>query len=297
VLNERSPEASNRRDEQEKFYKSGSGAHKQNSGSSRGTSRPFRVPILDGNLIEDGVSNVLALQSPFMNTPSSLPADIQQLAASETNKVLAALDKEQQEILRTSSDLLEAARQSISDDVRRQGKEILDKLKEKDRKPWQLFVATVPVVATALLGLFVWWLQLGTNRQIDRSSKQLSTRLALTEEFYKRRFTIYDGADKQMIQLLAAVRNLDRNPNDADKKKEAVILLTRLNVSSRTNGLYMTADVSNGLLEVWSTATKLPQLNRDGKQTIDDLSRDIAAVEAQMKKELLVNIEPVSNEN
>jgi len=209
-----------------------------------------------------------------MTTSGPISPEIEQLATNATQTVLAG----------------------IRDELDRHQKTVLAKLEAKDPKGWQLAMALVPTIATALLGLLVFRLQIDTNKKIDRAGKQLSTRLALSQQFYQQRFTIYDATDKRMVQLLAAVRNLDRNPNDTEKKKQAAILLTQLNVSSRTNSFYMTKNVSGGLAKVWLIATELPQLNNGGTKQIEDLDVAIKTVEEQMRKELLVNIEPVEDE-
>lgn len=231
-----------------------------------------------------------------MSTKGLVPPEIEQLATAATQTVLGGIRDETTEILRQSGKIVQIAEQNIADELDRHQKAVLEKLKEKDSKGWQLLIALVPTLFTIVLGALVWRLQIDTNQRIDRASKQLSTRLALTEEFYKRRFTIYDDTDRRMIQLLAAVRNLDRNPKDAEKKKQAAILLTQLNVSSRMNGFYMTKDVSDELANVWLTATELPQLNNGGARRIEELAATIKGVEAQMRKELLVNVESVDDQ-
>ena len=176
-------------------------------------------------------------------------------------------------------------------------KEVVKKIESKEPRIWLFAMALVPTLATALLGLLVFHLQIKTNAAIDRASKQLSTRLALSQQFYEQRFTIYKDADRRMVQLLSAVNNLDRNPNDADMKKEAANSVVQLGFASRTNGFYMTPEVSQGLANVWSIATDLPQMVGAGTRQIDDLNNAIKRVEDEMRKELLVNIESIDEDS
>jgi hypothetical protein len=43
----------------------------------------------------------------------------------------------------------------------------------------------------AVIGLLVWWLQMGVNHQIEDAKAVLSARLALSQEYFKQRLTIY----------------------------------------------------------------------------------------------------------
>jgi hypothetical protein len=231
-----------------------------------------------------------------MSTPGSVPPELELLATTATETILSGIDHETTTILQQSATMIKAAEHTLTEELDHHHSTVLAKLEAKESRGWQFAIALVPTIATALLGLLVFWLQIDTNKKIDRASKQLSTRLSLSQQFYQQRFTIYDDSDKRMVRLLAAVRNLDRNPNDADKKKQAAILLIQLNVSSRTNSFYMTKEVSDGLANVWLVATELPQLNNGGTKQIEDLDATIKRVEEQMRKELLVNIESVEDE-
>jgi hypothetical protein len=228
-----------------------------------------------------------------MSTPS-----IPQLLADNEKAVLAAIADGTEKVLHQQDSLIHSAEANLVREMESRHKELIKKLESKDPKGWQLSMALFPVLATALLGLLVFYLQKGTNEKIDRASKLLSTRLALSQQFYQQRFTVYQNADRLMVLLLASVNNLDRNPDDLEKKKEAADVLVQLYGSSRTNSFYMTPETSRGLAQVWSIGIQLPQLMKDGGTgQISDLDAAIAVVEAQMRKELLVNIESVDDEN
>jgi hypothetical protein len=220
-----------------------------------------------------------------------------QLFADTKKAVLTAIEGTTDRVLLQQASLISSAEKNIMTEVERRHKELIAKLESKDARGWQLAMALLPVIATALLGLLAFYLQKDTNASIDRASKLLSTRLALSQQFYQQRFIIYQDADHRMIRLLAAVNNLDRNPSDLAKKREAADLLFQLYGSARTDSFYMTSEVSKGLAGVWSIATGLPQLSGSGTGQIRELETAITAVEGQMRKELLVNIEPVDDES
>jgi hypothetical protein len=226
-----------------------------------------------------------------MSTPP-----IPQLLADNEKAVLTAISEGAEKILRQQQSLTNSAVASLANEIESRHKELVKKLESKDPKGWQLAMTLVPVIAAALLGLLVFYLQKGTNEAIDRASKQLSMRLALSQQFYQQRFTVYQDADRRMVLLLAAVSNLDRNPGDLVKKREAADLLVQLYGSSRTNSFYMTSETSKDLAQVWSIGIQLPQLMNGGKGKISDLDAAISGTEAQMRKELLVNIEPAEED-
>jgi hypothetical protein len=226
------------------------------------------------------------------NSPS-----IEQLVASGTREIIASVENQRAEMLLRNREMLYESEKRITENIQRSEQSIsarLENTKTPESKPWQLLVALLPSVLTILLGVVVWVLQIKTNQKIDTSSKQVSTRLALTEEYYKRQYTVYDNAYKRMLQLLTAVQNV--NPEDTKTKTEAENRLTQLNLWSQTNGLYMTKDVSDGLLDVWFTATQLPQLNLKGTSDIGELKAKTSAVEDKMRDELLGNIGPLKEE-
>lgn len=228
--------------------------------------------------------------------PNSL--NIEQLVASGTREVIASVEKQTTAMLLRDREMFYESEKRITDNIRRSEQSVIAGLETKatDSKTLKLAVVGLPSVLTIVLGLVVGALQMKTNQKIDTSSKQISTRLALTEEFYKRKFTVYDNAYKQMLQLLAAVRNLESNPKDKEAKKEASDRLTQLYLSSRTNGLYMTKDVSNELSDVWFTATQVPQLNTKGTKDMRELEAKMSDVEDKMRNELLGNIIPLREE-
>lgn len=148
------------------------------------------------------------------------------------------------------------------------------------------FWKMAPVVLPVLLGALIWWLQLGTNQRIDAAGKELSAKLALREEFYKRKFTVYEDAHKQMIAVLGAAEALRIEPASAQKRADLADSLLRLYEVAGTNGLYMSKDVADGLMDIWVTGTGVRELNATGTTSISKMSQEIARVEELMKREL-----------
>lgn len=224
--------------------------------------------------------------------PNSM--SFEQLVANATKEIITSIESHGAEMLLRNREMLTESEKLITNNIQRSVIAGLEKAKAPESKAWQLLLALLPIFLTIGLGVVVWVSEIKLNQKIDTSSKQVSTRLALTEEYYKRQFTVYDNAYKQMVQLLIAVQNL--NPKDTKTKTEAENRLTQLNLWTQTNRLYITKDVSDGLLDVWFTATQLPQLNLKGTTDIEDLTVKKSAVEDKMKNELLGNIGPLRDD-
>jgi hypothetical protein len=81
---------------------------------------------------------------------------------------------------------------------------LLKAIKEGRERPrwWDLVTIVLPI----LLGLYVWNVQATIQKKIDDQAKNLTTRLSLTEEFYKRQLTVHEKIVDKMSALLEAQR-------------------------------------------------------------------------------------------
>jgi hypothetical protein len=155
--------------------------------------------------------------------------------------------------------------------------EILTEVRKKkdEGKGFQIFLVILPVA----LGLWVWYLQLGTNERIDTNGKRVATALALRAESYKRKITVYEDADKQMAALVSVMQDLLHDANNPRKLKLAADTQAKLTEMSQVNGLYITKEVSKGLSNVAYTAATKPA-------DLQALTDQVQEVEQEMRKEL-----------
>ena len=168
-------------------------------------------------------------------------------------------------------------------EVRRQAdySQIIDQIKsQSESKFWKVTYVILPVV----LGFVIWGMQLSTNQKIDSTSKKLATRLALTEAFYKKKLAVYEDADKQMAGIMEALKVLRLDPGDSSVRKLVTDNVTKLSELSKTNGLFLTKDVSEGLTEVAFMAAGLT--NAQPAIKLQPLTDKIAGVEKAMTDEL-----------
>jgi spermidine/putrescine-binding protein len=133
-------------------------------------------------------------------------------------------------------------------------------------------------VLTAGLGFFI-------SKKQDEASKKLATRLAVTEAFYKRKLAVYEDADKQMVAVVGCLEDLRLSPSDA-QLTTAFDNVRKLTDTAKTNGLYLTQDVADGLVDVAFTASNSPPLNGTQGNNLKTVTEKVGKVESQMKKEL-----------
>jgi hypothetical protein len=158
---------------------------------------------------------------------------------------------------------------------------IIEQIKsQSESKIWKVTYVILPVV----LGFVIWGLQLNTNQKIDSTSKKLATRLALTEAFYKKKLAVYEDADKQMAGIMESLKVLRLDPSDSSVRKLVTDNVTKLSELSKTNGLFLTKDVSEGLTEVAFMAAGMT--NAQPAIKLQPLTDKIASVEKAMTDEL-----------
>jgi hypothetical protein len=158
---------------------------------------------------------------------------------------------------------------------------ILDQVKQQtESKLWKIAYIALPV----LLGFVVWALQLNTNQKIDSTGKKLAARLALTEEFYKKKLGIYEDADKQMATIVETLKDLGADPGDLALRVLAVDNVRKLSDLSRTNKLFLSEDVSEALADVAFSAAGMTNPHPTSETQM--LSEKVADAEEIMTEEL-----------
>lgn len=159
----------------------------------------------------------------------------------------------------------------------------LDQLlkKQKESKRWDILLA----ICTALIGFAVWKAQSGIQAHIDEASREVTTRLAITQQFYSRKLATYEDVHRQMATLVRSLKDARFNTG---AKKTAVDSLNELYVSYTTNSLYLSNDLVSHIRLLVSLGNQLPSLYPPGKTTMQEIDVQVTAIEDQMKKDLHV---------
>lgn len=155
---------------------------------------------------------------------------------------------------------------------------ILEQVKQQsESKILKAFYVALPV----LLGFFVWALQLKTNQKIDSTSKELATRLALTEEYYKKQLAIYEDADGKMASIVEELRDMRADPSRRTPATDDVRNLSEL---VKTKKIFFSADVHHALEDVAFTAAGLTDPHPTS--TVQILAEKVDSAERLMTAEL-----------
>jgi len=144
--------------------------------------------------------------------------------------------------------------------------------KKGESKAWKALALLLPVVLTALLGMYV-----------DRRIEGLKSRLDLTTDFYKKKLEIYENNHKQIVRLIEALHNAQVDPTS---KGTAIESLHTLNQGYTTDSLYMSNDLLKKLRDLYKAGVDMPAVRPSGKGNIASLMTKVSDVEEQMKKDL-----------
>ena len=153
--------------------------------------------------------------------------------------------------------------------------ESINELKKSgENKKWQLVTIILPVVLTTILGAlgFFWQQRIQTN--FDQKAKELSSKLALAEEYFKRQLDVYQEVHKHMILTQSALRDLKTGAGAATQVNHH---LTQLSQARAVNTIYISREASEKLGDLFLAVVTDPVLrgNRAGDMdAVDTLVHD-----------------------
>lgn len=157
--------------------------------------------------------------------------------------------------------------------------------KNKDKvRTWEVFTIILPILLTIGLGYWVFLLQKDVEGKMDEQKQDLTTRLALTQEYQKRKVAVYELCAKDMSMLVEGLELLRIDPADQKQSSDSVHDLYECAIN---NPLYITKQLSEDLSVVRSDAITALQAARSGSMNVGAVEHDIDAAEEQMKEELL----------
>lgn len=180
--------------------------------------------------------------------------------------------------LKSDVDGLSTRHQTDIESVRTQIRE------QKESKLSKFGSWVIPVLLTAIAGYFVWHMQIKTNQQIDEASRKLATRLSVTEAFQKKKLSVYEDANAQIVKVVGNLEDLGLHPNNVNQKTAAFDNVRKLTDMSKNN-FYMTDDVARGLSDLAFTIATSRPLNGQTGNNLKAVTDMVQKVEVQMKKE------------
>lgn len=158
----------------------------------------------------------------------------------------------------------------------------LNDLLKKQRESSRWSQVGLPII-TALIGLGVWGAERKIETHIDQAKSELTTRLAITQQFYARRLATYEKVHREMASLVSALADARFNP---DAKNAAVDSLHKLYLTYTWNSLYLSDQLVIRLKRLVDIGNQLPALYPTGKTTMHDINDEVSSIEDQMKNDL-----------
>lgn len=218
-------------------------------------------------------------------------------ADNSTQQMISAAVKAQTEqaISACEDRILKDIEKSVSEAVETKYKVVIAKFgadeAKKDSHLWQIILAIIPIVLTVGLGWWVTRAQTEIVRRIDDQKQDLTTRLALTQEYQKRKLDVYQACAKSMSILADSLQPLRMDPKDLKAASDAV---RDLYDCTHNNSLYTTKDIAELLDRVQADGIAVMQNASGGNVNTDPLEQDIIAAERQMLKELTAVTVPLN---
>jgi hypothetical protein len=149
-----------------------------------------------------------------------------------------------------------------------------------ESKKFKVMLALIPVAATVGLGFYV-------ARKVDQSKQEITTRLAIQEEFYKRKLATYEKTYAQMAEFNQALNSLRVDPDSVEAGMKAFQSMAEFDKFRRSNALYIRSDVMTELGNVWEAAANVVNDPKSAKK--NPLTEKITAVEKLIENDLQVN--------
>jgi hypothetical protein len=155
---------------------------------------------------------------------------------------------------------------------------------------WELVKLALPVLLTALLGGWTWYLQYQTQKQVNENTQNLSAKLALSEEFYKRKLSVYEDASKNIGRLRQSLERLADQSIDPGVSTAAADSISAIDDMRRSDLLYMSDDLKQHLAQLWDLGMARMQAGGENgpqittaMQKVDD---EVRRLEQQMRDDL-----------
>src|SRR5207253_1145363 len=127
------------------------------------------------------------------------------------------------------------------------------------------------------------------SERLDSEHTELATKLVLTQEFYKQKFTVHADFDKQLTNLTDDLHDaqLDKQRKSGGQRSRnaATDDIAGLSEFMRKNGFYLSQQVREDVQRVWILAGASPVVNTAGTSTMAEINAAVAEAQKAMQDE------------
>ena len=164
--------------------------------------------------------------------------------------------------------------------------EILAALPKQDPRSWRLLSVVLPIALTSVFSLFVYSVQAGIADKVDRQSKSLQARLSLSQDYYRERLRIYQAIHQSVISVKEKAQTA-RGAAAAEAALDGSV--SALYRSYANNSIFLSRDLEKRLRGLWGDSLMAIRGETVSKGDIDKIMSGIAEIEAQMRRDLLID--------
>jgi hypothetical protein len=210
-------------------------------------------------------------------------SEIRRLISQETPNLKEAAKEATEAALKANqAKILDSIKDQIKKSVDENQTVIIatDDKEKKGSRFWGMLLEYGPAIiaglfgiATAFIAFSIWQNQASIQQSIEHSNKALSTRLALSEELYKKKLSLYETASNDINGLIKALLRAEVNDQDRQAKLQISKSLIGINDLYQTKKLYLPDDVEQKLGEFWRIASDWQGLKSEEQQQGQDTSR------------------------
>ena len=166
---------------------------------------------------------------------------------------------------------------------------ILSEQRKSDKKSrrWEIAQIVIPAILTGLVGLGVWYSQNRLADQITASTQTVLTRYALTQDYYKERFKVY----QRTMECLTVLESSAAAARYGTLGKANLIAAkNKLDEELTKSSFYFSPTIRTALEEVSYSGTQLqivnPKASGKEKDFMDKIISVKAAIDSEVRKDM-----------
>ena len=186
---------------------------------------------------------------------------------------------------------------ALKEDLTSRHESAMKAIEDRDKRG-SVVKIVLPIILTTTLGLLVWYFEnkiqtqaTENNRSIqskvEENNRLLSTRLALTEEFYKRKLDAYEKTCTQIASLEESIERYDGLALNPDVGTQASDSMSAVDHLSKSDFLYLSPKFKDELTDLWKIgADRMTRSADDSSDTRKKLSEQIKNLRDEMNADL-----------
>jgi hypothetical protein len=186
---------------------------------------------------------------------------------------------------------------ALKEDLASRHESAMKAMEDRDKRGSAIKIV-LPIILSAALGLLVWYFEnkiqtqaTENNRSIqgkvEENNRLLSTRLALTEEFYKRKLDAYEKTCTQIARLEESLERYDGLELNPEVGAQATDSMNAVDHLSKSDFLYLSPKFKDQLSDLWQMGVdRMSTSGGDNADTRKKLSAQIKILRDEMNADL-----------